>query len=155
MSNYEIMKKLHEANRIRGNEPLTKNFDDMKPKNNEYPLYPKLTEQGKEEAQKIMDGFKPKLISMVEEVLCDLYTDVSYYIESDHWCNYRNALMDGFKGYRYGKPNHEHDYKELRQAIYNNHKEEIIKDLNADLVEENARLKTQIEQLHNDLSNLR
>ncbi len=113
-----------------------------------YPLYPQLTEQGKEEAQKIMDSFKPKLAKLLDEVMSDLYTDVSYYVDSDHWTNYRNALMDGFKGYGSGKPNHEHDYKELRQAIYRNHKEEVVKDLNQDLVDENEKLKEQIEHLN-------
>ena len=115
----------------------------------EYPLYPTLTEQGEEEAQKVMDSFKPKLAKMMEEVLGDLYTDVAYYIESDSWTNYRNALMDGFKGYTNGKANHTYDYKELRQAIYNNHKDEIVKDLNQDLVEENQRLKDEIVGLYN------
>ncbi|TNE87031.1 MAG: hypothetical protein EP324_08135 [Gammaproteobacteria bacterium] len=118
----------------------------------EYPLYPELTEQGKEEAQRVMDSFKPKLRKLLDEVLGDLYTDVSYYVESDHWTNYRNALMDGFKDYGGGKPNHEHDYKELRRAIYQNHKDEILADLNQDLAEENERLKAQIEQLQQSLS---
>jgi uncharacterized protein (UPF0297 family) len=113
----------------------------------EYPLYPELTEQGKQEAQRIMDSFKPRLVNLMNEVLGDLYTDVSYYVESDHWSNYRNALMDGFKGYGSGKPNHAHDYKELRQAIYRNHKDEIINDLNQDLVAENNELKKLVEQL--------
>ena len=113
----------------------------------EYPLYPELTEQGREEAQKIMDSFKPKLVKLMEEVLGDLYTDVSYYVDSDHWTNYRNALMDGFKGYGGGKPNHEYDYQELRQAIYRNHKEEIVHDLNQDILAENEQLKAQVEQL--------
>ena len=121
----------------------------------EYPLYPELTEQGKEEAQKIMDSFKPRLKKLMDEVLSDLYTDVSYYVDSDHWTNYRNALMDGFKGYGGGKQNHQYEYKELRQAIYRNHKDEIVSDLNQDLVEENERLKAQIEQLQQSLSEAR
>ena len=68
-----------------------------------YTLYPELTEQGKEEAQKIMDSFKPKLTALMNEVMGDLYTDVSYYVDSDHWTNYRNALMNGFKDYSGGK----------------------------------------------------
>lgn len=121
----------------------------------EYPLYPELTEQGKEEAQKVMDSFKPRLKKLMDEVLGDLYTDVSYYVDSDHWTNYRNALMDGFKGYGGGKANHQYDYKELRQAIYQNHKDEIVADLNQDLVEENERLKAQIDQLQQSLSEAR
>ena len=112
-----------------------------------YPLYPELTEQGKEEAQLIMDSFKPKLLAIMKDVLGELYTDVSYYVESDHWTNYRNALMAGINGYGTGKPNHEYDYKELRQAIYRNHKNEIVRDLNQDLVLENEKLKEHIDQL--------
>ena len=108
----------------------------------EYPLYPELTEQGKKEAQRIMDSFKPMITKLVEDILSDLYTNVSYYVESDHWDNYRNALMDGFMGY--GNRHHKHDFAELRQAIYENHKERIVKDLNQDLVEEIENLKQQI-----------
>ena len=113
----------------------------------ECPLYPELTKQGKEEAQKIMDSFKPKLVEIMEDILGTLYTDVSYSVESDHWTNYRNSLMDGFRGYGSGKPNHEHDYKELRRAIYDNNKEEIVKDLNDDLVKKNCELKKEVERL--------
>lgn len=119
----------------------------------EYPLYPELTEQGKYEAQKIMDSFKPKLVKLMEEVLGDLYVDVSYYVDSDHWTNYRNALLDGLKNYGARGPNHEHDYKELRQAIYKNHKEEIVKDLNQDIINENEDLKSTINYLTRLLRN--
>lgn len=112
-----------------------------------YPLYPELTDQGKEEAQKIMDSFKPKIKAMMDELLGELYSDVSYYVESDHWTNYRNAIMDGFKNYGSGKPSHDYDYYELRQAIYQNHKDEIVSDLNQDLVAENKKLKDEIERL--------
>jgi len=117
--------------------------------NKDYPLYPKLTEEGEQEAQRIMDSFKSglkaRLKDLMDEVLGDLYCNVAYHIESDSWTNYRNDLMDGFKGYKTG--NHEHDFKELRQAIYANHKEEIIKDLNRDMVGEIEKLKEQIKWL--------
>lgn len=116
-------------------------------KDKTYPLYPELTEQGKEEAQKIMDSFKPKLVSLITEILGDLYTDVSFYVESDHWTNYRNALMNGFNDYKRGKIDHSYDFKELRRAIYENNKEEIIKDLNQDLVAENRKLEERIKNM--------
>ena len=118
----------------------------------EYPLYPELTEQGKEEAQRIMDSFKPRLAKLMDEVMGDLYVDVVAYVDSDSWTNYRNDLMDGFKGYKNGSDNHGHDFKELRQAIYANHKEEIIKDLNQDLVGEVEKLKEHIEILQQQAS---
>ncbi|MHA1832468.1 MAG: hypothetical protein ACTSV7_00635 [Candidatus Baldrarchaeia archaeon] len=115
----------------------------------DYPLYPELTEQGKEEAQKIMDSFKLKLATLLDEVMADLYTDVSFYVESDHWTNYRNSLMDGFKDYKHGKAGHEYNFKDLRQVIYENNKDEIVQDLNQDLVAENEKLKADIERLQN------
>ena len=113
----------------------------------EYPLYPTLTERGEEEAQRIMDSFKPRLIKLFDEILGDLYTDVSFYVESDHWSNYRNKIMNGLKGYKQGSTTHGCCYEELRKAIYDNNKTEIIKDLNGDLVEENKDLRAQVERL--------
>jgi gas vesicle protein len=112
-----------------------------------YPLYPSLTPEGAAEAQAIMDSFKPRITKMIEEVLDKLYVDVSMYVESDHWANYKTQLLDGFKGYTQNRAMHKHDFAELRQAIYKNHKEAIVEDLNQDLVEENERLKKQIKQM--------
>jgi len=117
----------------------------------EYPLYPALTEQGKEEAQRIMDSFKPRLVELMDEVLGKLYTEVSFYVESDHWDNYRNSLMNGFRGYGNGSTNHAHDFKELRQEIYRHNKEDIIKDLNQDLNDENNKLMEQVDYLNQKL----
>lgn len=116
--------------------------------NEDYPLYPSLTEAGEEEAQKIMDSFKPRIKDLIDELMGDLYVDVGMHVASDHWTNYRNQLMDGFKGYKQGSTNHKYDFKELRQAIYDNNKDEIIKDLNQDLVDENVKLKEQIQTLY-------
>jgi len=121
----------------------------------EYPLYPDLTEQGAEEAQKIMDSFKPKLVKLMEEVMGELYCDVIHYVASDSWTNYRNDLMDGFRGYTDNSDKHPYDFKALRQAIYDNHKEAIVKDLNQDLVEEVKKQKEHIEILQQQMSERR
>ena len=115
----------------------------------EYPLYPELTEQGKIDAQRIMDSFKPRILKVVEELMSELYTDVSAYVETDHWSNYRNRMMEGFMGYGNGTTNHSYDFKELRHAIYKNNKEEIVKDLNQDLVAANSILQAEVERLRN------
>ena len=121
---------------------------------NENPLCPELTEQGKEEAQKIMDSFKPKIQALVAEILSDLYTDVSYYVDSDHWQNYRTTIMNGLKNYTYGKKCNAYDYEELRKAIYKNNKDEIVKDLNQDLVIENKMLEGDVARLRQELYKL-
>lgn len=113
----------------------------------QYPLYPELSEEGKKEAQLIMDAFKKKLKKAANEILSDFYCDVAMYIESDSWTNFRNQLLDGFKDYGNRKIQGEYDFKEIRQAIYREYRDEIIQDLDQDLMEENKRLKETIEFL--------
>jgi len=115
--------------------------------NKEYPLYPALSEAAAEEAQQLMDGFKVKLKSLCEEVLGDLYAGISMYIESDHWQNYRNEIMDGMCDYGNRKVQGAHDFKRIRQAILKEHRADIIEDLNQDMVQEIAALKKQIEYM--------
>lgn len=116
--------------------------------NKEDKLYPELTEQGKKQAQIIMDSFKPQLSAMIEEIMGRLYTDVSMYIESDHWTNYRTHIIDGIAGYRSERGLGNHEFKQVRRAIYESHRDDIIKDLNQDLVNENEMLKQEIDRLN-------
>ena len=111
-----------------------------------YPLYPELTEQGKIEAQAIMDSFKPRLKDMMDEALGELYCDVIQHIESDTWSNFRTSIIDAMRGYKMTGESKMMDYelKVIRDAVYNDHKDELIKDLNKDLLEENARLTDKI-----------
>ena len=114
-----------------------------------YPLYPKLTEDGEQEAQAIVDRFKKKLKEVADEVIGDFYCDVALYIESDSWGNFRNEIMDGFKNYNNRKVQGKYDFKEIRQAILKNHREDIIADLNQDMLEEIDQLKKHIEFMQN------
>lgn len=52
--------------------------------------------------------------------------------------------MDGYKNYNNRKIQAEYDFKEIRKAIYEQFKEEIIKDLDQDNLEEIERLKREI-----------
>lgn len=115
--------------------------------NNDFPLYPELPEDGKKEAQALIDNFKTELVKAAENAIGDLYCDVVEHIESDSWTNYRNHIMDGFKDYGNRKIQGEHEFKEIRQAIYREFRDEIIVDLNQDLVKENNDLKEQVEFL--------
>ena len=117
----------------------------------DYPLFPELNEDGKNEAQKLIDDFKEQLRLAASDVLGTLYCDVAPHIESDSWTNYRNSMMDGFKNYGNRKIQGDHDFKQIRQAIFREFHDEIIQDLNQDLVEENKSLKDQIDRLHEQL----
>lgn len=107
--------------------------------------YPKLSEQGKLEAQEFIENLKSKVRKVVSDAIGDLYVDIPDYIESDSWTNYRNTLLSQMCDYRNAWGPYRHDYQKIRQAIYKQFKEEINKDLNKDLLEEVESLKKQIE----------
>jgi hypothetical protein len=113
-----------------------------------FPLYPELSEEGKKEAQELLDNFttriKKILTDEVENVVGEYYADILPHIESDSWTNFRNEVMDGYKNYNNRKIQAEYDFKEIRKAIYEQFKEEIIKDLDQDNLEEIERLKREI-----------
>lgn len=114
----------------------------------QYPLYPELSEIGKQETEAIFIKYKKRLKDVMEECLGELYVDIADHIESDSWINFRNTLMNGFRDYSNRKVQGEYNFKEIRTEIYNQFREEIIKDLDKDnlqkieeLQEDNKRLK--------------
>jgi len=111
----------------------------------DYPLYPELPEDGKLEAQKLIDGFKDKLKKAADEAITEMYCDVAVFIETDSWQNFRNKIMSGLKDYGNPKIRSDYDFKEIRQTIYKEFRDEIVEDLNLDLVEEISSLKKQLE----------
>ena len=110
----------------------------------EYPLYPELSEEGEKEAQTLIDKFKEELKKVADEAIGDLYCDIACHISSDSWSNYRNEMMAGFRNYDNRKVQGEYDFKEIRQAILKEHRDDIIEDLNQDMLKEIERLKEQI-----------
>jgi hypothetical protein len=118
----------------------------------DYPLYPKLTDKAKEEAEKLMEAFKIKMKSLADEIIGELYTNVSMYIDTDHWVNFRRELLDGFLDYNNSKIQGEYDFKKLRQKIYKDFKPEIDKDLNQDLLEKVKTLEKDNERLRTKLN---
>jgi len=110
-----------------------------------YPLFPELPEEGNKEAQLLIDKFKEKLSKVAESIIGDFYCDVACYIQSDSWANFRNELLDGFQNYDNRKIQGEYDFKKIRQAIFKEHRDELIKDLNQDMVEKIATLEKHIE----------
>jgi len=49
----------------------------------EYPLFPELSEVGREEAQNLVNRFKVELKKAAEKVLSELYTDIVVHISED------------------------------------------------------------------------
>lgn len=110
----------------------------------EFPLFPRLSEEGQKHAQELIDAFKEKMKKAADDALGELYCDVAVHIESDSWTNFRNDLMAGFRNYNNRHKQGDYDFKKIREEIYLEFREEIIKDLNQDLVAEVADLKKQL-----------
>ena len=107
-------------------------------------FYPELSEAGQEKAMELIAEFKKKLAKEADSVILDLYTDVMHHIEGDSWTNFRQHIVNGLCNYSNAKSSH-YDFKMIRQSILKNHRDEIIKDLNQDLLVEIQELKHHIE----------
>lgn len=117
----------------------------------QYPLYPELNEDGKKEAELAIEHFKTKIKSAMEEVLGQIYCDIPGYIETDSWTNFRNALMEGFCNYGNRKLQGDYDFKTIREQIYYQFRDEIIKDLDQDNLEKIKSLEKQVAELRESL----
>jgi hypothetical protein len=115
--------------------------------NKQFDMCPELDEQGKLEAQKLIDRFKEKMLETAEDVLGNLYCDVAVHIETDSWTNYRNKMMDGLMDYGNQALLKRKLYKKLREKLLHDYAPQIIDDINKDLLDEIAELKRQIESL--------
>lgn len=110
-------------------------------------LYPELPEKAKKQAQELINKLKVDVKSQIEGLFDDLYCDITPHIEGDHWTNYQTSIVNGISDYSnyYGK---EYNFKELRSLILKEHREEIIKDLNQDLLREIEGLKSEIQSIY-------
>lgn len=114
-------------------------------------LYPELTDEGKLQAHVLMQKFekdlKSKALEVIEGITTDFYCDILHEIETDHWTNYRTKILNSICNYSNKEGLANHEYKRIREAIFREHKEEIIKDLNNDLLKEIEMLKDHIQGL--------
>ena len=121
----------------------------------EFPLYPNLSEEGKQEAQALIDVFKEKLMKAAKEAISNLYCDAADFIESDSWSNFRNTIIAGYQNYGNRHRQGEWDFAKIRTEIFKQFRDEIIPELNQDLVKENEELRKDIERLKEDLHRIR
>jgi hypothetical protein len=105
--------------------------------------YPPLSEMGQLEAQELIENFKSKLRKVATEVISELYVDIASHIETDAWGNYRNQLWRELSDWK--NLHKHHNYKKVRDAIFQEHREELVKDLNQDLLSEIESLKKELE----------
>ena len=116
-----------------------------------YPLFPDMPDAAKEEAQALIDQFKVALRKAADDVFSTMYVDVVSCIESDSWTNFRNKLMDGFRDYGNRKLQGGYDFKEIRQQIYREFRDDIIADLDQDNLARIAELEKQNSEMQERL----
>ena len=111
-------------------------------------LYPRLSEEGEKEAELYLQEFKKKMAKIAEDTISEVYMSPLNYIESDAWINFRNELLDGLRGYKNVKIQERHNFVKIRKQIFEENREEIIKDLNQDLLDEIKSLKNTIKLIN-------
>jgi len=111
---------------------------------------PELTPQAYEDAEELLKTFKERILTEAQTILNDvagkLYCDVLPYIESDSWSNFRSNILNELVS-NYPSRKSTYDFKKLRKIIFEENREEIIQDLNQDLVDENIRLKSRLNNM--------
>lgn len=112
---------------------------------NEVTLYPELPQGAKDKAQELVEEFKAEMLKAAEAALTDLYCDVSHHLEADSWHNFRGCIIRGICDYKDNSTKYPYDYKIMRQAIFEENKEQIIDDLNQDLVNRIKELEAEVE----------
>jgi hypothetical protein len=108
--------------------------------------FPALSEEGQEQAARLIEDFKKAMANAAEEALASLYSDVMPYIEGDSWSNFRRDAINQLKGYNREKEIRPYDFRKIRAKMLEEHREEIIGDLNADLLAEVEDLRSRIQR---------
>ena len=106
------------------------------------------SEQMSKEAQEYIDLFKERMKKVADEVLGEVYCNLMPHIESDSWTNYRNYIRFGFSKEWTGDAWRREYHTDLRNQIFNEHKEELIPLLNQDLLERIESLEMQLKHAY-------
>lgn len=113
----------------------------------------KLVEEKFEKAQQeLVDKFKSRLKSVCEDVLHDIYTDVSNYATTDAHINYHNYLKDEFRASLLKEISSEHGQwswaHSIRMELLEKHKDILQTKIISDLQERVKTLEEMNQQLH-------
>jgi hypothetical protein len=106
-----------------------------------------MSDHGVQQLQKLLNkvqkSIKKKIEEYVEDEMSDVYEDITTWIECDSIDNFRRQVIRSIS-YNYAGTMSGYDMRDIRQGILKHNRESIVEDLNKDLVEENNRLKAEI-----------
>lgn len=114
-----------------------------------------LQEKAQHEFKDFMESCRAKIAATIrdeaDKILSNCYTDYGMFLETDAWTNYREHLKKELAGGFYKTATDSEDGnwgRRVREMIMVEHREELIKALNADLVEQNERLRQELKQAY-------
>lgn len=101
------------------------------------------TSNNEDVLSKYLEKFKNKIKDIQNETLEECYIELLPTIEEDTFENTRVNIINSLMGYNTSL--NKYDWVSIRKQILIENKDEIIKDLNTDLLEENKKLKEELE----------
>lgn len=109
-----------------------------------------LNEQGVKEAEEVLLGIADKAKKLVANEFHDYYVNLPDYIESDSWLNFRNKVESEVEGSAWEYAGTQGFGERIRAKIFEEHKDELIPLLNADLLKKISDLESRIESLQSN-----
>lgn len=108
--------------------------------------WPEMNDAQRELMERLVNNFKKKMLSAAEDAMATFYCDILPHIESDVFLNFKTHALSAVKGYAREDALRGDSYSgvEIRNQIYRDHKDEIVKLLDGDNLK-------RIKQLEEDL----
>lgn len=106
-----------------------------------------LTDEGRAQAQGVLDSLQAAMQTAVTNAASDalgaLYADYPKWIDTDAWGNFRQALFEGLSDYSENRDLY--DFRAVRAKLLEEHREDIIADLDQDHLRRIEELEQQLE----------
>lgn len=110
--------------------------------------WPEMTEAQNAFCVSLIEKFKGDLKEVAEDVLNQLYTDVIPHLETDTFLNFKSHMLSAVQGYArsYALDDGDLTGRRIREVIYKDHKDELVKLIDHDNVMRITELEKQLRQ---------
>lgn len=107
--------------------------------------YPDLSEEAENRAVEAMKRFHADLKKVADRAMDEIYLDIASHVKSDSWTNFRNSIWEFVLGYKtLGK----HEARRLRDRIFEENREQILKEIGEDLHAQIVCLKERLDEAY-------
>lgn len=119
--------------------------------NEEFPLYPRLSDEGKEQTQRDLNEFgeliKKSLDGVLSQWIHEFIEDYIHDTEHAAWQSLRQRFFTGLRAYNRNKKTYSRDYQVIRDHIFDHYREDLIKDIDQDNIKKIEQLESQLKRL--------